>query len=47
MTFKNLYSRNDLAYFLGIPYSKLTYVLYGAKVQSFYKTFEIPKKMVG
>ena len=47
MTFKNLYSRNDLAYFLGIPYSKLTYVLYGAKVQSFYKTFEIPKKNGG
>ena len=44
MTFEYVCTRNDLADLLEIPHGKLTHVLYVAKVDSFYKIFEIPKK---
>lgn len=44
MTFEYVCTRNNLADLLEIPHGKLTYVLYVAKVDSFYKIFEIPKK---
>ena len=44
MTFKNVFTRNDLADLLEIPHSILTHILYITKVESYYKTFEIPKK---
>lgn len=37
-------SRNELADFLCIPRRKLTYILYVAKPDSYYNTYEIPKK---
>lgn len=40
-------TRKDLVKFLGIPEKLLTYVLYVKKVDSFYTTFEIPKKNGG
>lgn len=45
--FCDISTRNELADYLGIPHSKLTYILYVAKVDSYYKTFEIPKKSGG
>ena len=45
--FREIRSRNELADFLGIYRNKLTYVLYIKKVESFYNTFEIPKKNGG
>lgn len=47
MTFEYVCTRNDLADLLEIPHGKLTHVLYVAKVDSFYKIFEIPKKSGG
>lgn len=44
---KNIRTRNELADYLGIPRNKLTYVLYVKKTESFYKTFDIPKKSGG
>lgn len=44
MAFEYVSTRNDLADLLGIPHTKLTQVLYVKKVDSYYKTFEIPKK---
>lgn len=44
MKFCDITSRNELADFLGIPRQKLTYVLYVKKVDSYYKSFKIPKK---
>ena len=44
---KNIRTRNELADYLGIPRNKLTYVLYMKKTESFYKTFDIPKKSGG
>lgn len=40
-------TRYEFAKFLGIPENLLTYVLYVKKVDSFYTTFEIPKKNGG
>lgn len=40
-------TRDELATLLGIKVSTLTYVLYKAKVDSFYTSFEIPKKSGG
>lgn len=45
--FSNISTRDDLAELLGIKKSVLTYVLYKAKVDSFYTSFEIPKKTGG
>lgn len=42
--FCDIQTRNELADFLKIPRSKLTYVLYIKKPESYYVTFEIPKK---
>lgn len=47
MNFKFVFTRNDLADSLGIPLRKLTHILYVAKVESYYKTFEIPKRSGG
>lgn len=44
MTFEYIFTRNDLADLLGIPHGKLTHVLYVKNVDSYYTTFEIPKK---
>ena len=44
MSFKDISSRNELADYLGIPRKNLTYVLYKAHVESFYTSFDIPKK---
>ena len=39
-----LLTREDLALYLAIPLQKLTYILYKNKPDSYYSTFEIPKK---
>ena len=44
MRFNEIQSRNQLADFLGIKRKTLTYVLFEAKVDSFYSSFDIPKK---
>jgi len=44
MRFNEIQSRNELSDFLGIPRKTLTYVLFNARVDSFYHPFEIPKK---
>ena len=44
MDFKDITSRNELADFLEISRKTLTYVLYKAHVESFYVSFDIPKK---
>lgn len=45
--FSDIQTRNELADFLKIPRSKLTYLLYIEKPENDYKTFEIPKKSGG
>ena len=42
--FCDIKTRNDLADFLSIPRSSLTYILYVKKPDSYYSEFEIPKK---
>lgn len=42
--FSDIKTRNDFADFLKIPRSKLTHILYVKKPDSYYETFEIPKK---
>ena len=42
--FKNIKSRSDLADYLNIPPSKITYILFKRGVDSYYTEFEIPKK---
>ena len=42
--FCDIQSRNDLADYLGIPRSKFTHILYSKKPDSYYTTFEIPKR---
>ncbi|MGN0735326.1 MAG: retron Ec67 family RNA-directed DNA polymerase/endonuclease [Anaerovoracaceae bacterium] len=42
--FSDIKTRNDLADYLRISRKKLTYILYVEKPDSYYKTFEIPKK---
>ena len=44
MRFNEIQSRNQLADFLDIQRKTLTYVLFEAKVDSFYSSFDIPKK---
>ena len=44
MTFNDIFTRNDLADFLGIKRGQLTNILYFKHVDSLYKTFSIPKK---
>ena len=41
---KELQTREDLALYLAIPLQKLTYILYKSQPDSYYDTFEIPKK---
>lgn len=47
ISFCDLKTRNDLADFLEIQLNHLTYVLYIRKVESYYSTFEIPKRNGG
>lgn len=47
MSFSEILSRDDLAHYLGIKKSQLTYVLYKKKTDSYYTSFEIPKKSGG
>ena len=42
--FSEIKTRNDFADFLRIPRNKLTHIVYVKKPDSYYKTFEIPKK---
>ena len=42
--FNTIQTRNDFADFLKIPRNKLTHILYIKKPESYYSTFEIPKK---
>lgn len=42
--FCDIQSRNELADYLSIPRSKLTHILYVKKPNSYYTTFEIPKR---
>ena len=42
--FSDIQTRNDLADLLNIPRSKLTHILYVKKPDSYYSTFEIPKR---
>ena len=44
MQFNEIRTRNELADFLGIERKVMTYVLFVAKVDSFYVSFDIPKK---
>lgn len=44
MKFNEIQSRNQLADFLGIQRKTLTYVLFESRVESFYSSFDIPKK---
>ena len=44
MKFNEIQSRNQLADFLGIQRKTLTYVLFEARAESFYSSFDIPKK---
>lgn len=45
--FSDISTRNELAEFIGVPIKKLTHILYVKKPDSYYKTFEIPKKSGG
>lgn len=45
--FCDISTRNELADFLGVPRKKLTHILYIKMVDSYYTTFEIPKKKGG
>lgn len=45
--FQTVRTRNELASYLGIPRSKLTHILYVKKVESYYSSFEIPKRSGG
>jgi hypothetical protein len=45
--FNEIASRNDLAMFLKIPISKLTYILYVVNPDKCYHSFSIPKKSGG
>lgn len=45
--FCDIQTRNDLADFLKVPRSRLTYVLYIQKTDRYYETFDIPKKSGG
>ena len=47
ISFKDIKSRNELADFLGIQRRTLSYVLYKKGIDSYYSTFEIPKKNGG
>lgn len=42
--FSDIKTRNDFADFLRIPRNKLTHILYVKKPDTYYETFEIPKK---
>lgn len=42
--FNTIKSRSDLADYLNIPPSKITYILFKRGVDSYYTEFEIPKK---
>lgn len=42
--FRDIQTREQLALFLAIPLQKLTYILYVKKPDSYYYSFEIPKK---
>lgn len=42
--FCDIQSRNELADYLSIPRNKLTHILYVKKPDSYYTTFEIPKR---
>lgn len=44
MRLNEIQTRNQLADFLGIQRKTLTYVLFEARVKSFYSSFDIPKK---
>lgn len=47
MNFNEIKTRNELADFLGIKRSTLSYVLYKRKTENYYISFEIPKKSGG
>ena len=44
MNFHDIETRNQLAEYLDIPRSTLTYILYIKNVNSYYTSFEIPKR---
>lgn len=47
LRFNDISTRGELADFLEIPRRKLTHVLYVERADSYYKSFEIPKKNGG
>lgn len=47
MNFNEIKTRNELADFLGIKRSTLSYVLYKKKTENYYISFEIAKKSGG
>lgn len=47
MEFNEIKTRNQLALFLGVPRSKLTYLLYIKGINNCYHSFSIPKKSGG
>ena len=44
---KNVKNRKEFAEFIGVPLQKLTYVLYIAKIDNLYTSFQIPKRSGG
>ena len=44
---KELRTRDELADYIGVPRSKLTYILYVKKTENLYTSFDIPKKNGG
>ena len=46
-SFNGLTSRNDVADFLNMPHSKLTYILFARGANSYYSEFDLPKKPGG
>ena len=45
--FSKIATKRELAEYLGIPYKKLTYILYNVGVDNLYYSFDIPKKSGG
>ena len=44
---KEIRTRDELADYIGVPRSKLTYILYVKKTENLYTSFDIPKKNGG
>ena len=43
-SFNNISTNDELAHFLGIPLTKLNYIIFVRGIDQYYKTFDVPKK---